>query len=110
MKTGRDQTSRKWRKGRRGKPRLRWEDCVKREAKEVGGEWRTAAQDRRSWRLLTENVVRLKLKKEKTKKRTTVALTNRDAAKRRTTKLVSPSFGHASINKQSRHTTDMFFS
>ena len=45
-------------KGRRGRPRMRWEDCVKRELERVGEEWRTTAKDRRSWRLVKENVVR----------------------------------------------------
>ena len=36
---------------RRGRPRMRWEDCVKRDLERVGGEWRIAAKDRRSWRL-----------------------------------------------------------
>ena len=30
-----------------------------------GGEWRTTARDRRSWRLLIENVVREKLGKKR---------------------------------------------
>ena len=45
---------------RRGRPRTRREECVKRELEIVGGEWRTAAKDRRRWRLLIENVVREK--------------------------------------------------
>ena len=47
-------------KRRRGRPRMRWEDWVKRDLERVGGEWRTTAKDRRSWRLVTENVVREK--------------------------------------------------
>ena len=33
--------------GRRriGRTRLRWEDCVKRDVEEVGGEWRMRARD-----------------------------------------------------------------
>ena len=31
---------------RRVRPRLRWEDCVKRDLVGVGGEWRTRARDR----------------------------------------------------------------
>ena len=46
-------------KRRQGKPRMQWEDCVKRDLERVGGEWRTTAEDR-SWRLLIENVVREK--------------------------------------------------
>ena len=34
------------RKRRHGRPRIRWEDCVKRDLERVGGEWRTAAKDR----------------------------------------------------------------
>ena len=38
--------------GRRikGRPRLRWEDCVKRDLEGVGGEWRTRARGRGEWR------------------------------------------------------------
>ena len=60
MKIGIDQMPRKWReKEGKGKPRMQWEDCVKRDLERVGGEWRTTAEDR-SWRLLIENVVREK--------------------------------------------------
>ena len=31
---------------------------VKRDLERVGGEWRTTAKDRRSWRLAIENTVR----------------------------------------------------
>jgi len=49
---------RKWRaKRRRGRPRMRWEDCVKRDLGRMGGGWRTAAKDR-GWRLVIENTVR----------------------------------------------------
>ena len=35
---------------RRGRPRLRWEDCVKIDLAGVGGEWRMRARDRgRGW-------------------------------------------------------------
>ena len=37
---------------------MRWEDCVKRDLERVGGEYRTTAKDRRSWRLVIEDVVR----------------------------------------------------
>ena len=30
---------------RRGRPRLRWEDCVKRDMAGVGGEWRIRTRD-----------------------------------------------------------------
>ena len=36
---------------------MQWESCVKRDLERVGGEWRTTAKDRRSWRLLIENAV-----------------------------------------------------
>ena len=35
---------------RSGRPRLRWEDCVKRDLAGVGGEWRRRARDRGEWR------------------------------------------------------------
>ena len=31
-------------KGRRGRPRMRWEDCVKRDLERVGREWGTTAK------------------------------------------------------------------
>ena len=34
------------RKRKRGRPRMRWEDCVKRDLERVGGEWRTTAKYR----------------------------------------------------------------
>ena len=48
--------------GKRGRVRrrMRWEDCVKRDIESVGGEWRTTAKYRRSWRLVIENAVREK--------------------------------------------------
>ena len=49
----------KW-KRRQRIPRKRWEDCVKRGLERVGRKCRTTAKDRRSWRLLIENVVRIK--------------------------------------------------
>ena len=42
--------------GRRRRPRLRWEDCVKRDL--VGGEWGMRARDRGEWRQLVETVVK----------------------------------------------------
>ena len=44
-------------KRRRGRPRMRWEDCVKRDLERVGGEWRTTAKDD-SCRILLENTER----------------------------------------------------
>ena len=44
--------------GRRGRPKLRWEDCVKRDLVGVGGEWRMRAKDRGEWRRLVEMVVK----------------------------------------------------
>ena len=35
----------------RGRPRMRWEDCVERDLERVREEWRKIAKDRRSWRL-----------------------------------------------------------
>ena len=32
---------------RRRRPRMRWEDCVKRGLERVGGEWRTTAKERK---------------------------------------------------------------
>jgi len=47
-------------KGKRtqGRLKMQWEDFVKRGLVSLGGEWRTTAKDRRSWRLLLENIVR----------------------------------------------------
>ena len=36
---------------RRGRPRLRWEDCLKRDLAGVGAEWRMRARDRGEWRM-----------------------------------------------------------
>ena len=42
---------------RRGRPRLRWSDCVKRYIVGVEWEWITRARDRGDWRQLVEAVV-----------------------------------------------------
>ena len=41
---------------RRGRPKLRWKDCVKRDLERAGKndqEWKTIAEDRGRWRALT---------------------------------------------------------
>ena len=43
---------------RRGRPRLRWEDCVKRDLVGVEEEWRMRARDRGGRRRLVEMVVK----------------------------------------------------
>jgi len=49
---------RKWREKEAKKTENAMEDCVKRDLERVGGEWRTTAKDRSSWRLLIENTVK----------------------------------------------------
>ena len=44
-------------KGKR-KTIMRRDDCVKRDLERMGGEWRTVAKDRRSWRLSREKGTR----------------------------------------------------
>ena len=44
---------------RRGRPKLRWKDCVKRDLERAGTndqEWKTIAEDRGRWRALTRKV------------------------------------------------------
>ena len=44
---------------RRGRPKLRWQDCVKRDLERAGTngqEWKTIAEDRGRWRALTLKV------------------------------------------------------
>ena len=44
---------------RRGRPKLRWKDCVKRDLERAGTngqEWKTIAEDRGRWRALTPKV------------------------------------------------------
>ena len=54
-------------KGKRwqGRLRIRWENCVKRDLERVGGERRTTAKDRRSWRLDGELGERSKRRRRK---------------------------------------------
>ena len=54
---------------------MRWEDCVNRYMEKVGGEWRTTAKDRRSWRLDREHS-KIKLRREKTNTKTIVTMAN----------------------------------
>ena len=57
---------------RRGRPRPRWEDCVKRDLVGMGGERRMRASDRGGWRLLVEtSKTRLAMKKNGKQKSTT---------------------------------------
>ena len=43
--------------GRRGRPRLRWKDCVERDFRRAGGagDWRVRAMDRGRWRALAND-------------------------------------------------------
>ena len=45
---------------RRGRPRLRWEDCVKRDAKKAGeeGDWKKKTGDRGGWKRLADEAVK----------------------------------------------------
>ena len=45
---------------RRGRPRLRWEDCVKRDVKKTGEkrDWKKKAGDRGWWRRLADEAVK----------------------------------------------------
>ena len=45
---------------RRGRPRLRWEDCVKRDARKAGEEedWRKKTRDRGGWKRLSDEAVK----------------------------------------------------
>ena len=45
---------------RRGRPRLRWEDCVKRDVKKAGeeGDWKKKTQDRVGWKRLADKAVK----------------------------------------------------
>jgi len=50
-----------WKRGHWGRPRLRWEDNIKMDFREVGGggNWMELAQDRDRWRALVNTVVNL---------------------------------------------------
>ena len=45
---------------RRGRPVLRWEDCVKRDVKKTGeeGDWKTKTGDRGGWRRIADEAVK----------------------------------------------------
>ena len=45
---------------RRGKPRLRWEDCVKRDVKKTGeeGDWKKKTGDRGGWKRPSDEAVK----------------------------------------------------
>ena len=45
---------------RRRRPRLRWEDCVKRDVKKTGeeGEWKKKTGDKGGWKRLADEVVK----------------------------------------------------
>ena len=45
---------------RRGRPRLRWEDCVKRDVRKAGEEedWKKRTRDRGGWKRLSDEAVK----------------------------------------------------
>ena len=45
---------------RRGRPRMRWEDCVKRDVRKAGEEedWKKKTRDRGGWKRLSDGAVR----------------------------------------------------
>ena len=45
---------------RRGRPRLRWEDCVKRDVRKAGEEedWKKKTRDRGGWKRLSDEAVK----------------------------------------------------
>ena len=47
---------------RRGRPRLRWEDCVKRDVRTAGEEedWKKKTRDRGGWKRLSDEAVKLR--------------------------------------------------
>ena len=44
-----------------GRPRRRWEDNIKMELREVGGDWLELAQDRDRWRALVNTVMNFRV-------------------------------------------------
>jgi len=44
-----------------GRPRRRWEDNIKMDLGEVGGDWMELAQDRDRWRALVNTVMNLRV-------------------------------------------------
>ena len=60
-KTGKDGRSPvKGEKRMRGRPTMRWHDCIKTDLERVGEEWRTTATCKRNWILLVKNVLKEK--------------------------------------------------
>ena len=47
-------------RGRRGRPMLRWEDCVKRDVRKAGEEedWKKKTRDRGGWKRLSDEAVK----------------------------------------------------
>ena len=45
---------------RRGRPRLRWEDCVKRDVRKTGEEedWKKKTRDREEWKRISDEAVK----------------------------------------------------
>ncbi len=45
---------------RRGRPRLRWEDCAKRDVRKAGEEedWKKKTRDRRGWKRLSDDAMK----------------------------------------------------
>ena len=46
-------------RGRRGRPRLRWEDCVKRDVEKAGEEedWKKKTRDSGEWKILSDEAM-----------------------------------------------------
>ena len=60
MMTIMDDPLREQGRGRRGRPRLRWKDCVKREVKKAGEEkdWKEKTRDRGGWKIISDEAVK----------------------------------------------------